>query len=310
MDERTCSATSGECLRDRLLVMVGEKPGHGYELCDRLQCAAVRTAETVAVYRACGPWSATECWSPAGTSPARPRPPGLFAQPPVGAGAGAGPSRNPGVRRGLTCDHDRVRIDIVVFDGFDEVDVVGPFEVFRDAGAEVRLVTREPQAQVTAAHGLRVVPDATYEPGADILLVPGGGWNTRSDVGAWGEVQRGGWLPLLAGARSTTALPGRGLHRDDAAGPRRPGRPAGGRPPTTSPSTTWPPPGPSWWATGWSTTVTSSPAAGSPAASTWPCGWWNASCPPASPTTSPATWNTTADARSPPDAQVFSPPHR
>ncbi|HEX7276530.1 MAG TPA: helix-turn-helix transcriptional regulator, partial [Acidimicrobiales bacterium] len=44
--------TSGGCLRERLLTMVGEKPAHGYELCDRLQCAAVGTAETVAVYRA------------------------------------------------------------------------------------------------------------------------------------------------------------------------------------------------------------------------------------------------------------------
>ncbi len=47
-----CAATDGECLRDRLLTMVGERPGHGYELCDRLRCAAVGTAETVAVYRA------------------------------------------------------------------------------------------------------------------------------------------------------------------------------------------------------------------------------------------------------------------
>ena len=49
---RACGATSGECLRDRLLVMVGEQPGHGYDLCDRLGCIGAAAADTVAVYRA------------------------------------------------------------------------------------------------------------------------------------------------------------------------------------------------------------------------------------------------------------------
>jgi len=63
MVERACAASSGACLRDRLLAMVGERPGHGYDLCDRLGCAAataaasgaprvVGAADTVAVYRA------------------------------------------------------------------------------------------------------------------------------------------------------------------------------------------------------------------------------------------------------------------
>jgi PadR family transcriptional regulator PadR len=52
--ERACQATSRECLRAQLLVMVGEQPGHGYDLCDRLGCVAagVGAADTVAVYRA------------------------------------------------------------------------------------------------------------------------------------------------------------------------------------------------------------------------------------------------------------------
>jgi transcriptional regulator GlxA family with amidase domain len=93
-------------------------------------------------------------------------------------------------------------IYLVVYDGLDEMDVVGPLEVFRSAataGAEVtaRLVTRAPQPIVTGAFGLRFEPDAVYHPDADILLVPGGGWLARSDQGAWGEYRRGGWLPLL-----------------------------------------------------------------------------------------------------------------
>lgn len=99
-----------------------------------------------------------------------------------------------------------MRIDIVVFDGVDELDALGPLEVLRSAaraGADfgIRLVTRTPQAYVTGSHGLRFVPDATYSPGADLLLVPGGGWAVRSAVGTWGEVQRGDWLPLLKQAQ-------------------------------------------------------------------------------------------------------------
>jgi transcriptional regulator GlxA family with amidase domain len=98
-----------------------------------------------------------------------------------------------------------VRIDIVCFDGLDELDAIGPLEVFRNAAAAgaditVRTVTRVPVAEVVANHGLRFRPDGVYEPGADVVLVPGGGWAARSEVGVWGEVQRGDWLPLLAKA--------------------------------------------------------------------------------------------------------------
>jgi transcriptional regulator GlxA family with amidase domain len=101
-----------------------------------------------------------------------------------------------------------VRIDIVVFDGLDELDALGPLEVFRtaaEAGADVvcHLVTRQRQDVVRGAHGLVFVPDDVYRPGADVVLVPGGGWMRRADVGAWGEVQRGDWLPLLAEAGRT-----------------------------------------------------------------------------------------------------------
>jgi transcriptional regulator GlxA family with amidase domain len=98
-----------------------------------------------------------------------------------------------------------VRIDIVVYDGCDELDVVGPLEVLRSASAAgadlaTRLVTRTPTASVTASHGLVMAVDAAYGPGADLLVVPGGRWVARHPVGTWGEVQRGEWLPLLAEA--------------------------------------------------------------------------------------------------------------
>ncbi len=104
-----------------------------------------------------------------------------------------------------------MRIDILVFDGFDELDVIGPFEVLQNAAAagadfSTRLVTRQTIEAVTASHGLTIRPHATFAPGADIVLVPGGSWVTRSDVGVWGEVQRGEWLPLLAQSAEEGAL--------------------------------------------------------------------------------------------------------
>ncbi len=98
-----------------------------------------------------------------------------------------------------------MRIDIPIFDGFDELDAIGPYEVFRNAAQgggdfTVQLVTHQPTDVVAGSHGLRVVPDGHFAPGADMILVPGGSWLARSDVGVWGEVQRGAWLPPLAAA--------------------------------------------------------------------------------------------------------------
>lgn len=101
-------------------------------------------------------------------------------------------------------------VDIVVYDGLDEMDAVGPMEVLRSAGragadVTVRLTTRIEQEVVTGAYGLRFVPDAVFTPGeADLIIVTGGGWAARAERGAWGEVQRGDWLPLLAQAAAAT----------------------------------------------------------------------------------------------------------
>ncbi|MEU1400682.1 hypothetical protein ABZ403_32110 [Micromonospora zamorensis] len=43
-----------------------------------------------------------------------------------------------------------MRIEIVVFDGFDELDVFGPFEVLSMAGMDVRLVAVERPGMVTS----------------------------------------------------------------------------------------------------------------------------------------------------------------
>jgi transcriptional regulator GlxA family with amidase domain len=89
-------------------------------------------------------------------------------------------------------------VQILLYEGFDELDAVGPFEVFAnaaralgdDADCSVSLVTLDPTEQVRASHGLRVEPDGILDE-PDLLVVPGGGWNDRDEAGAWAEAERG-----------------------------------------------------------------------------------------------------------------------
>ncbi|WP_226004608.1 DJ-1/PfpI family protein [Natrinema salinisoli] len=96
---------------------------------------------------------------------------------------------------------DTTTAEIVLFDGFDELDAIGPYEVLENgarAGAslETRLVTLEPTDLVTASHGLRVEPDGPLgEP--DILIVPGGGWTTE-DGGVRAVVNDGALADAVA----------------------------------------------------------------------------------------------------------------
>jgi len=105
--------------------------------------------------------------------------------------------------------------DIVVFDGLDELDALGPFEILRRAGQlsidfSVRLVAHTGQDTVCAASGLTFATDGRFVPGeADVVIVAGGGWNARSKQGAWAEYQKGELAPLLVeAARSATVIAG------------------------------------------------------------------------------------------------------
>jgi len=86
---------------------------------------------------------------------------------------------------------DTKRIGVLLFDGFEELDAVGPYKVFGNAarrGADwtVETLATEPTERVTAAYGLRVEPDGVLsaERDLDYLLVPGGGWNDGGGQGA------------------------------------------------------------------------------------------------------------------------------
>lgn len=90
-----------------------------------------------------------------------------------------------------------MNIQIVIFDGFEELDAIGPYEVWRLAAdfkpdLDVQLVTLEVRSEITAANGLRVRPDARLGgKRPDIVIVPGGGWLNRAPAGTWVEVQHG-----------------------------------------------------------------------------------------------------------------------
>lgn len=86
-------------------------------------------------------------------------------------------------------------VEILLFDGWDELDGLGPWEVLRQAeraGAPLacQLVALDGARQVTGCNGLTVLAEAP-SPRPDWVVVPGGGWGERAEQGAWGEVRRG-----------------------------------------------------------------------------------------------------------------------
>jgi transcriptional regulator GlxA family with amidase domain len=74
-----------------------------------------------------------------------------------------------------------MRIEIPIFEGYDEVDAVGPFEVLANAALavddlEVDLVGAHGPGEVVAGHGMRVICERGLSDDADLVIVPGGGW--------------------------------------------------------------------------------------------------------------------------------------
>jgi transcriptional regulator GlxA family with amidase domain len=86
-----------------------------------------------------------------------------------------------------------MRIEVVLFQGFDELDAIGPYEVLSHA-FDPTLVTLDEPAPVTGSHGAVLQPARALAPPdgtLDWLVVPGGGWNDRAPQGTWAEVRRG-----------------------------------------------------------------------------------------------------------------------
>ena len=89
-----------------------------------------------------------------------------------------------------------MRCEVLLFDGFDELDALAPWEVlssFADLrdDLDAALVTLDGTRTVRAAHGTLVTPHRALSDEVDLLVVPGGGWNDRSEDGAWAQAQLG-----------------------------------------------------------------------------------------------------------------------
>jgi transcriptional regulator GlxA family with amidase domain len=104
-----------------------------------------------------------------------------------------------------------VNVEIVVFDGLDELDALGPHEVFstaRKLGAPVdhALVSVGRPEPVTGQHGLTFAPSRQWTPtSADIVVVPGGGWVGAGQPGVRAVIADGG-LPARLGAEVRDGL--------------------------------------------------------------------------------------------------------
>jgi len=81
---------------------------------------------------------------------------------------------------------------VLLFEGFEELDALGPYDVLSTAAGEgvglsiVEQVTVDGAERVTASEGTVVVPHGRLDPAdpPDYLVVPGGGWSTGSESGA------------------------------------------------------------------------------------------------------------------------------
>jgi len=89
-----------------------------------------------------------------------------------------------------------MNVRVLVFNGADEIDFVGPHEVLRRAARhrkeiDVKIVSLTPEAKITAAFGLSVTPDGVLSEDTDLLVVPGGGWVESEKVGVRREIECG-----------------------------------------------------------------------------------------------------------------------
>ncbi|MFF5306420.1 DJ-1/PfpI family protein [Streptomyces sp. NPDC013161] len=116
-----------------------------------------------------------------------------------------------------------MHVQIVLFDGFDPLDVVAPYEVLYAGGAEsdgavtVELVSAEgPRDVVSGTGGLVLRSTGTLDPArSGLVLVPGASGRVGEpgevpDIEAGGEPawQQDEFIPVLLGRTLSTELPG------------------------------------------------------------------------------------------------------
>ncbi len=97
-----------------------------------------------------------------------------------------------------------MRVGIALFEGFEELDAIGPLEILAMASDRSDVLTVETFAldhtpiPITASHGLRVTPHVTDpEVRYDVVIVPGGGWQ-EADRGVSAEIAHGALPTYIA----------------------------------------------------------------------------------------------------------------
>lgn len=96
-----------------------------------------------------------------------------------------------------------MRTEILLFDGFDDLDALGPNELLRHAaraGApfDVALVRLDGGERVTSGIGTTLTVDGVLSARPDLVIVPGGGLLAGRPAGVLAEIERGALPAALA----------------------------------------------------------------------------------------------------------------
>jgi transcriptional regulator GlxA family with amidase domain len=102
-------------------------------------------------------------------------------------------------------DHVGMHTEILIYDRFEELDAIGPYDVLQRAGFDVAYVTAEPTDRIEASRGTIVVPHRQLSEQVELLIVPGGPFTSRPRRGTWAEVQRGALAPAIAARHAAGA---------------------------------------------------------------------------------------------------------
>ncbi len=96
-----------------------------------------------------------------------------------------------------------MKIEIPIYDGFDDLDAFAPHELLSSVGRVVEgwgatLVHLDGAERVVSAHGTVVVPAGKLSERPDMVIVPGGGWHVHDGPGTRAEYDRGELPAALA----------------------------------------------------------------------------------------------------------------
>lgn len=99
------------------------------------------------------------------------------------------------------------KLHIVIFDGFDELDAIAPYEMLRAAGLDAHLVVLSGRSlRVRARHGLMLEAHAAVGlddlAPSDWVIAVGGGYVAGAEAGVKPEIARGELPAFFAKARA------------------------------------------------------------------------------------------------------------